>query len=119
MSFIIGGQYIYFETSSPVKAGESALIRSANLTSTDDVCVTFWYNMYGQTMGKLEMGTMTDLDSSTLQIKWSREGDQGPTWKQAKVTVESPQSFYVCIHRPNILSIAKRQTFSHVFPDLI
>ena len=115
MSLIIGGQYIYFETSSPVKAGESALIRSANLMSTDDVCVTFWYNMYGQTMGKLEMRAMTDLDTSTFEVKWSRKGSQGLSWKEAKVTVESPQSFYVCIHRPNILSIAKRQTLVMCF----
>ena len=79
-----------------MKEGEAALIRSELLRPRDAVCVKFWYNMYGYGMGKLEMGTITDLDRSTFQVKWSQEGNQGATWKEATVNVKLQQSaFYV------------------------
>ena len=49
-------------------------------------------------MGKLVMGTITDLDRSTFQVKWLQEGNQGATWKEATVNVKSQQSFYVRIY---------------------
>lgn len=82
-----------------MKEGEAALIRSELLRPRDAVCVKFWYNMYGYGMGKLEMGTITDLDRSTFQVKWSQEGNQGATWKEATVNVKLQQSaFYVRIY---------------------
>tara|TARA_B110001452_G_scaffold231736_1_gene208706 strand:+ start:1633 stop:3279 length:1647 start_codon:yes stop_codon:yes gene_type:complete len=93
------GSYYYAETSTTqpcngVQHSSATTGSLYNLTYDGSGCVggyvhslTFYYHMYGSTMGELEL---VDAAGSRL---WSRTGDQpgdqGNTWHQATATVDS------------------------------
>lgn len=56
--------YIYIESSEPARKGDFASLVSEELPAKQDVCLSFYYNMYGQGMGEL---TVT-LEVRTLYL---------------------------------------------------
>ena len=56
------GYYIYTESTSPRIEGETGSLISATFPGTVDVCVSFFYNMYGADMGTVNM----TIEVSTL-----------------------------------------------------
>ncbi|XP_074645962.1 MAM and LDL-receptor class A domain-containing protein 1-like [Tubulanus polymorphus] len=73
------GWYVYVETSGKHEGDQGKL--EANTQSLSDACVmNFHYNMYGSTMGKLEV----KLNGNVV---FSKSGDQGNQWKQGSVTI--------------------------------
>ncbi|XP_067661222.1 uncharacterized protein [Haliotis asinina] len=89
------GHYIYLESSSGT-AGSSATFRSPPLGTSHHFCLTFWYHMYGQSMGSLQVKIMTA--QSTSSPIWMKQGSQGNEWRLAKVDL-LPQSvnYYIVI----------------------
>ncbi|KAK7478852.1 hypothetical protein BaRGS_00029951, partial [Batillaria attramentaria] len=82
-----GGYYMYTENSSPRRVGDVATLLSPVHTSTlDTSCLTFWYNMYGATVGSLNVYSAPNGVLSSKVLLWSRSGDQGQGWY--KVTLE-------------------------------
>lgn len=69
---------MYIETSSPRQPGDYAVLSSPGYPFRGWACVTFYYHMYGGTIGKL---TVT-LNGRTL---FSRSGNQGNAWFKAQV----------------------------------
>ena len=51
------------------------------------VCVKFYYHMYGEDMGSVQLST-DDQDDYAF---WARAGEQGNSWKLAEVTVDLKQ----------------------------
>ena len=49
------GWYIYIESSSPQKPNDKARVISAAIPARQQVCVKFWYNMYGDHVNKLNL----------------------------------------------------------------
>ena len=49
---------MYIETSSPRKQGQKAQLATPSYTDNTDVCVTFWYHMYGNGIGTLNVYAM-------------------------------------------------------------
>ena len=79
------GQYAYYETSSPAVTG-------AQVTLTTKVyrtayCMSFWYHMYGNTMGTLEV----KIGGRTL---FTKTGDQGNNWINEKIDVSNNGNSY-------------------------
>ena len=63
---------MYIEASEPVKSGEKARLQTEILqASSASVCLSFWYHMYGDTMGQLKVIVHKDGQSSEL---WSNNG---------------------------------------------
>ncbi|XP_025084894.1 MAM and LDL-receptor class A domain-containing protein 2-like isoform X1 [Pomacea canaliculata] len=86
------GYYAYIETSPPTRPGDSAVLQTPWLPPTDSAgyCLTFWYYMFGSTMGNLTLNLMTPQGVQTF---WSKHGPQGDQWRQAQRTVVSTTEY--------------------------
>jgi hypothetical protein len=77
-----GKFYVYFETSSPRRKGDTAILGTTPLFIPKGTLLTFAYHMFGRSMGKLAVIVGS-------QEVWSEEGDQGDEWKTAEVDLRS------------------------------
>ncbi|CAG2200379.1 MAM and LDL-receptor class A domain-containing protein 2 [Mytilus edulis] len=79
-----GGHYMYLESSNSIRKGETARLWTPMITPTKGQCLSFWYNMYGMTVGNLTIYTgdnstgSEQLDGAVCKIS----GNQGQLWKQ-------------------------------------
>ena len=83
------GWYMYIETSSPRVQGDTAILESpcVDLTGKGEADLTFWYHMYGASVGTLDV-EVTD-DCSTWTNVWTLSGNQGNSWYQATVNLDA------------------------------
>ena len=72
---------MYIETSSPRSLGDNAKLSSPLLRFSGDMCLTFFYHMYGSTIGKLNV-----IINGTKMV-FSASGDEGNNWFEARVTI--------------------------------
>ena len=92
---LLSGYYMYIETSLPRKQGDKARFISPSYKSLPSgKCFQFWYHMYGQDIGTLNVYTKTA--SSTRSLAWTRTGNRGNMWKIAQFTVKGTADFQVC-----------------------
>ncbi|KAL9979998.1 hypothetical protein ACROYT_G008528 [Oculina patagonica] len=85
--------YLYVEASSPAQEGNKARLLSDQFPATDGRCLSFWYHMYGESTGSLNVYVKDSSGKSTLV--WSKSGDQGDQWSEAKLTLESKLDYEV------------------------
>ncbi len=85
---------MYIEASAPRVTNDKARLISPVRGQTSAECVTFYYSMYGNTMGTLNLYMM--VNGNRGSPIWSRSGDQGKNWILGSVTVKSPSNFQVC-----------------------
>ncbi|XP_071136388.1 MAM and LDL-receptor class A domain-containing protein 1-like [Mytilus edulis] len=90
------GYYMYIETSVALRKGDNARIWSMTASSTKGQCISFWYNMYGVSIGTLNV-YIADNSTGTEQTKlvWSLSGNQGNAWHIANVPLSDLQSMKV------------------------
>nr|XP_022288523.1 MAM and LDL-receptor class A domain-containing protein 1-like [Crassostrea virginica] len=74
-----GSVYLYAESSYPVTTGSKFHFETPYLEAGPR-CLTFWYHMYGSSMGSLNV-----LRNDT-QV-WTRSGDQGNSWHRAEIDI--------------------------------
>ena len=90
-----GAYYVYTESSSPNYPAVSTKLTQDLGASYSVTSVSFYYSMYGATMGSLILEASAD-SCSTWATLWSKSGNQGDSWHEA--TVETAhQSHYSCI----------------------
>ena len=70
---------MHIETSSPRRLGDNAKLNSPLLRFSGDMCLTFFYHMYGSTIGKLK------VIIGTKRV-FSASGNKGNNWFEARVT---------------------------------
>ncbi|XP_077986934.1 MAM and LDL-receptor class A domain-containing protein 1-like [Glandiceps talaboti] len=95
------GAYMFIETSSPRTFGDLARLRSPIMNPVNgDVCVSFWYHMYGDQINTLTVRlvkvfgtTLNQTDDST--ILWRSQFDHGDQWLYAEAHFYSDVSFFV------------------------
>ncbi|XP_078524644.1 IgGFc-binding protein-like [Lissotriton helveticus] len=80
------GYYIHME-SGDLKDGQHIRLESPSFTTSSDICVQFYYHMYG-----IELSTESQLnvllnDSSGLVKIWGVQGTQSTAWLRGSVTV--------------------------------
>ncbi|KAK7488814.1 hypothetical protein BaRGS_00019949, partial [Batillaria attramentaria] len=83
------GHYAYTEATS--HAGKTARMLTGEFPATQsDVCLKFYYHMYGRGMGTLNIKIAhgTTLHGQPL---WTKSGDQGNQWHLAQVTLPASQ----------------------------
>lgn len=95
---MLSGYYIYMEASNQHQGDLATLISPVVRASVHQACLTFWYNMYGVQMGKLEVLTATP-HLQHLNIIWERSRNQGEGWFMANVTIDTSHPVEVC-HAP-------------------
>ena len=84
LSKLIGtGNYIYFEASSPVRTGESAVLRTPKIINgTASTCMKFAYHMHGETMGELKLEKLYP-DGTRMQLFYNTEVEDA--WKEQTI----------------------------------
>ncbi|MCL6220280.1 DUF6443 domain-containing protein [Zunongwangia pacifica] len=85
-SAIDGNYYIYIESSSMY--GDKYLVSQEFTPDISTALFSFYYSMFGQGMGDLYVDVSTNGGSSWQNI-WSKIGDQGPNWFNAKIDLSS------------------------------
>ncbi|KAK3755006.1 hypothetical protein QZH41_001976 [Actinostola sp. cb2023] len=75
-----GGKYVYIETSSPRQSGDNAKLTFKGSYS-GDMCMTFYYHMYGQTINQL------NIYNNNKKI-FEKRGNQGNAWHKASVSLK-------------------------------
>jgi hypothetical protein len=79
-----GSSYVYAEVTSPRQPGDLyTLAYDGSACGGSVSTVTFHYHMYGATMGELRMSNAAE------EVVWSLSGDQGNSWQEATVNVNS------------------------------
>jgi len=71
---------VYIETSSPRVQGDNAKLVKSGLSFSNNKCLSFYYHMYGSSMGTLNVYV------GSRKI-FSKTGDQGNKWHKASVDV--------------------------------
>ena len=72
---------MYIETSSPQRLGDYAKLNSPLLRFSGNMCLKFFYHMYGSTTGKLNV-----IINGTKTV-FSESGNKGNNWFEARITV--------------------------------
>ena len=70
---------MYIETSSPRVQGDYAKLSSPSLTFSGNMCLKFFYHMYGATIGKLEV----TINGKTV---FSASANKGNKWLEAIIS---------------------------------
>lgn len=73
---------MYIETSSPRVPGDNAKLKSPSLIFSGNMCLSFYYHMYGLGIGSLKV-------SINGQEVFGRSGNKGNAWLKASVTISS------------------------------
>ncbi len=83
------GNYLYTESSSCNSKTGYITSPVFDLSSFSSASLTFWYNMYGSTMGTMSVQISVDGGSTWSSDEWSLSGDQGSSWQLANVSLNS------------------------------
>ncbi|KAK7098915.1 hypothetical protein V1264_003130 [Littorina saxatilis] len=88
------GYYAFIESSKPRRRGDKAWLLSESLRKTGNSvhCFSFWYHMYGVSVGTLNVYLSTN-GSLPGAIQWKLSGNQGGSWSQARFPVNSSADF--------------------------
>ncbi|XP_075339459.1 MAM and LDL-receptor class A domain-containing protein 1 [Odontesthes bonariensis] len=85
------GIYLYINSSPQSIKGKSAQLKSSLLPPAGDqgYCFTFWYHMFGATVGSLRM-VLQSTDPLEKTLVWQKLGNQGDEWLlvQSHVTLQ-------------------------------
>ena len=90
------GKYMFIETSTPRRQGDKARLYSERFTPTSLVgsCIKFWYHMYGNAIGTLNVLVKTGAGNSSEDIVWTLSGNQQNKWNFGQTSVSSDKSAY-------------------------
>ena len=83
------GRYLYTEASSCFNKTGYIYTPCFDFSSASGPSLNFWYHMYGSNMGTLSIQASTDGGTSWSPNLYSISGDQGNSWKEANVNVNT------------------------------
>lgn len=91
------GHYMFIEASFPQKENDKARLISPEYTVTPGgSCLQFFYHMWGQTTGALNV-FLKEGEIIQSPPLWSLKGDQGNLWRSASATIKSTGKYRVDI----------------------
>ncbi|XP_064635154.1 MAM and LDL-receptor class A domain-containing protein 1-like [Lineus longissimus] len=83
----VQGHYLYLESSPPAKEGDKAVITSPPITGISDMCLQFWYHMFGHGIGTINV--YTKVAENMPELIFSNSGNQGNRWLKGEATILS------------------------------
>ena len=85
---------MFIETSSPRKPKDRARLESEEFqpTGSSGRCLKFWYHMYGNTIGTLNIWMSSNGTSGQI---WSLSGNQNNQWRFGQAPVTSKGVYQV------------------------
>ncbi|KAH3753417.1 hypothetical protein DPMN_188053 [Dreissena polymorpha] len=78
------GSYVYIETSAPRKLGDKAWLLGPEITAYQTICLSFWYNMNGESAATLSVYMSSNGTLPGTQL-WKRTGNKGIEWLEGRV----------------------------------
>ena len=88
---------MYIETSIPRMFGDKAWLLSPVLPPTsNELCLSFYYYMYGQDVGTLNVRIKSVGGSNVTLPVWSSSGERGDRWLWAQISINITSDFQVC-----------------------
>ncbi|RVE62060.1 hypothetical protein OJAV_G00176900 [Oryzias javanicus] len=92
------GHYAYVDSSVGEWGDMSFLISDVFQPSTRGHCLTFWYHMYGSSVGTLRVylndRKMNTGGNEEGLLQWIETGNKGDEWQQANVSVQHQDAFW-------------------------
>ena len=85
-------QYAFLTSRGSWEDQKVARIISPMVKNKDSICVSFYYQMNGKSIGYLDMYIKTK--SKKFITYWMREGHQGNEWKKSSFTVPKQDEEY-------------------------
>lgn len=107
------GKYVYIESSAPRKPGDKARLISPQITSTSPMCMSFYYHMYGQHIGTLNVYLKTG-NTLPRSAVWSKSLNQGNKWILGQTTIQATQPYNVGSFKMKICNENRNFTNKHV-----
>ena len=102
------GYYMYTEASYPRKQGDVARLSSPFLDFNGKMCLSFFYHMYGKTMGSLTV----QINGRSL---FTISSDQGNQWIEAKIPMSNMVGKYKVKHLYMYYITFSPRYLSHIF----
>uniref|UniRef100_A0A4X2KA75 Enteropeptidase n=1 Tax=Vombatus ursinus TaxID=29139 RepID=A0A4X2KA75_VOMUR len=87
------GFYISTPTGPGARRGRVRLSSLSLVPSSDPVCLSFWYHMYGENVYRLNINISSKYDVE--KTIFHKEGNYGNTWNYGQVTVNEKVEFEV------------------------
>ncbi|XP_071851180.1 MAM and LDL-receptor class A domain-containing protein 1-like isoform X5 [Apostichopus japonicus] len=94
------GYYIYMSARHPaIYKSVSAILSPRQQANQNGMqCMTFWYHLYGSSVGFLNVSVgIYNSQSPTYTLKWIHTGDRGKQWLPGTVQIETNNDFEVLI----------------------
>ncbi|GAB1598630.1 uncharacterized protein LOC106870625 [Argonauta hians] len=79
------GHFMFIEASAKGR-GHRAILKSPVYRAFNEQCVQFFYHMYGNHIGTLNVFTQTKLDTDPRAV-WRAYGNQGNVWIKARLSI--------------------------------
>ena len=103
---------MYIESSYPSVKGHKARLIS-RVTVPVRNCLSFWYFMYGNTTGRLNVYLLAKSFSSVEEtLLWRVAGSRGSEWKKAEIPIDINYAYQVinvlvsrCAHGSSIVVV--------------
>ncbi|XP_070565018.1 MAM and LDL-receptor class A domain-containing protein 1-like isoform X2 [Ptychodera flava] len=85
------GTYFYFEASNSETGVVGSFVSAPyDANADDDICVSFWYHMYGGHIGTLKVSQLIGTQVNDL---WTLSSDQGNNWINGRVGIRQDQDY--------------------------
>lgn len=86
---------MYIESSAPRRQGDKARLVSPKFPATTGKCLTFWFHMYGPSIGILNVyqSTYNRLGQAIIIL----QGNKGNRWQIAQMSITSQTPYQVCL----------------------
>ncbi|GFN85247.1 MAM and LDL-receptor class a domain-containing protein 1-like [Plakobranchus ocellatus] len=78
---------MYIEASNKVQGSNAVLVAGPVTVGPTDLCLEFWYHMYGKDQGVLSAGLRTRGQAN--DVKWFKKGNQGSDWYRGQFDIPS------------------------------
>lgn len=87
------GHYIYIDQmDQDFRKDVNSYLTSITIRPGTDICFTFWYHMYGENIGTLNVYTES---GNTTEIQWSQSGNQGTSWQFAYLDISISEPYRI------------------------
>uniref|UniRef100_A0A672HCF2 MAM domain-containing protein n=1 Tax=Salarias fasciatus TaxID=181472 RepID=A0A672HCF2_SALFA len=84
---------MYIKADKNINKTSSARLKSIPQSANEVLCVSFWYHMFGNSIGSLKFVSKHSGEPET--VVWMRSGTQGNKWRYADLTIKSDRPVQV------------------------
>ncbi|XP_058250824.1 MAM and LDL-receptor class A domain-containing protein 1 [Hemibagrus wyckioides] len=92
------GYYLYVDTTVGCWGDRALLLSEIFPPGNREQCFTFWYHIYGQNVGTLNLyinnRTLHDNGDKLGHLIWTDSGDEGDVWWSARVNINQKEPFW-------------------------